>query len=266
MMRMMRMKTNTKKKKSIITMVQYASLMTVLAVSGVTFVLSSLVTTASAAAATTIVPDYPYTRIDGGKDWEESRWYVQNDGVMGGKSKGDIQFIDTMLQFSGNIVTQGGGFTSVRRRANLDLRQYAGIVVTVEAAPYTYSGTGTATTTPTGLHLQLDDSSYYAYSSAFTIPLATITSTVATTVTSVYLPMESFDRGTRMGYSCRNGCVLNQAAIDQMSLYMLFQEGPFDIRVLSINAVEEPVAFPSPPVGFTSDEEVIALLQSTIET
>merc|ERR1712161_102932 len=47
---------------------------------------------------------------------------------------------------------------------------------------------------------------------------------------------------------------------------MLFQEGPFDIRVLSINAVEEPVAFPSPPVGFTSDEEVIALLQSTIET
>merc|ERR1712161_135580 len=46
---------------------------------------------------------------------------------------------------------------------------------------------------------------------------------------------------------------------------MLFQEGPFDIRVLSINAVEEPVAFPSPPVGFTSDEEVIALLQSTIE-
>merc|ERR1712161_55083 len=79
-------------------------------------------------------------------------------------------------------------------------------------------------------------------------------------------PMESFDRGTRMGYTCQNGCALNQAAINQMSLYMLFQEGPFDIRVLSINAVEEPVAFPSPPVGFTSDEEVIALLQSTIET
>lgn len=77
--------------------------------------------------------------------------------------------------------------------------------------------------------------------------------------------MESFDRGTRMGYTCRNGCALNQAAINQISLYMLFQEGPFDVRVLSINAVEEPVAFPSPPVGFTSDEEVIALLQSTIE-
>jgi len=228
-----------------------------------------------AASSTAVSDSYSSTAIDGGdKDgWDEQGWYVQNDGVMGGKSQGSLEFIDVTntMKFSGTIVTQGGGFTSVRRKTKLDLSKYAGIVVTVEAEPYSLNDDGT-TSAVTGMHLQFDDTtSYYAYSSAFAIPLtSTTTATGAdterqtTTTTSVYLPMDSFDRGTRMGYVCKNNCGLNAAAIDQLSLYMLFQEGTFDVRVLSITAVEEPVAFPSPLVIFNTYQDVIALIQATI--
>jgi NADH dehydrogenase [ubiquinone] 1 alpha subcomplex assembly factor 1 len=41
-------------------------------------------------------------------------WVVVNDGVMGGRSNGSIEFIDSTMQFTGDVVTAGGGFTSVR--------------------------------------------------------------------------------------------------------------------------------------------------------
>lgn len=41
-------------------------------------------------------------------------WVVVNDGVMGGRSAGAIEFSNSTLRFSGNVVTAGGGFTSVR--------------------------------------------------------------------------------------------------------------------------------------------------------
>jgi len=46
---------------------------------------------------------------------EFARWEVVNDGVMGGLSKGHIEQVDDALSFTGNINTNGGGFTSLRR-------------------------------------------------------------------------------------------------------------------------------------------------------
>ena len=41
-------------------------------------------------------------------------WQVVNDGVMGGRSFGETTFADGAMTFAGTIVTDGGGFSSVR--------------------------------------------------------------------------------------------------------------------------------------------------------
>lgn len=46
---------------------------------------------------------------------EERRWFVVNDTVMGGQSSSTINHTDGTLNFSGTIVTDGGGFASIRR-------------------------------------------------------------------------------------------------------------------------------------------------------
>ncbi len=48
-------------------------------------------------------------------------WFIVNDGVMGGRSAGAATSADSVLQFSGTVVTAGGGFTSVRLRIDGDL-------------------------------------------------------------------------------------------------------------------------------------------------
>lgn len=47
-------------------------------------------------------------------DTAVSRWFIVNDGVMGGRSLGDGSIVDGVLSFSGTIETDGGGFSSVR--------------------------------------------------------------------------------------------------------------------------------------------------------
>merc|ERR1740130_1908787 len=161
-------------------------------------------------------------RIDGngneGESWDEDSWSVQVDGVMGGQSTGRLEFItsssssddengnNNVLKFTGDISLNGGGFSSVRRPILLNLNNYDGIVVTAEADNYDYISAGSIPTPPTGLHLQFSDStSYYDFSSAFAIPLSTSTSTASSTekiLTSVYLPMNSFNRGGRFGFPC----------------------------------------------------------------
>ena len=46
---------------------------------------------------------------------ERARWSVVNDGVMGGLSRGFLEEGDEALRFRGEIVTDGGGFSSIRR-------------------------------------------------------------------------------------------------------------------------------------------------------
>lgn len=51
-------------------------------------------------------------------DFSQNLWtnrYVINDGVMGGLSKWNLVLQDDTLIFSGNINTNGGGFTSIRK-------------------------------------------------------------------------------------------------------------------------------------------------------
>ncbi len=217
-----------------------------------------------AALAATPAAASDAVRIDGGDEtgWETDNWYVQVDGVMGGKSTGNMEFLDdnTVMKFTGDINLDGGGFSSVRRRMNLDLTGYAGVVVTLEAD---IRGTGEGTAAPIGIHLQLDDrTSRYDFSSAFSIPLSS-----GETVTSVYLPVESFDRGTWIGFTCQNNCVFDPSQINGISVYVLFQEGSFDVRLRSIEAVTEPRAFPLPEYDvLESTDDVVALLGSTISS
>ena len=49
---------------------------------------------------------------------EDQPWVVVNDGVMGGRSQGAITTETNRMKFTGNIVTDGGGFSSVRRLLN----------------------------------------------------------------------------------------------------------------------------------------------------
>ncbi|MEO0558259.1 MAG: CIA30 family protein [Bacteroidota bacterium] len=65
-------------------------------------------------------------------------WRVVNDGVMGGLSKGAFTITDGILAFTGTLVTQGGGFTSVRAQKRVDLSAYAGIELRVRGGGRTF--------------------------------------------------------------------------------------------------------------------------------
>ncbi|EJK69188.1 hypothetical protein THAOC_09585, partial [Thalassiosira oceanica] len=197
--------------------------------------------------------------LDGGEDGWSSAWRVQVDGVMGGRSSGSLEFLDSrsVLHFTGNINLNGGGFSSVRKsiRNPIDLSGYAGIVIDL-VTTVAHNGA----TPPLGMHLQLhDSSSRYGYASAFSAPL----SEFAGEETSVYLPMSSFDRGSRMGYQCSN-CALNRRSINEMDVYVLFQEGNFDVKIKAIRAVGEQQVVPSPVLTISSNDEIRELIVSTI--
>lgn len=53
---------------------------------------------------------------------ELARWRIVNDGVMGGRSSAEAVVADSVLTLTGEIVTDGGGFSSVR----LDLAEPLG--------------------------------------------------------------------------------------------------------------------------------------------
>lgn len=66
------------------------------------------------------------------------RWAVENDGVMGGRSQGFVEVTDGSLVFTGEVVTQGGGFTSVRAERPTDLSDYDGIELRVRGGGRTF--------------------------------------------------------------------------------------------------------------------------------
>ncbi|MEM1272007.1 MAG: CIA30 family protein [Bacteroidota bacterium] len=61
----------------------------------------------------------------------EARWEVVNDGVMGGRSRGQGEVGKGALRFTGTLVTQGGGFSSVRTDRRVDLSGYDGLELRV---------------------------------------------------------------------------------------------------------------------------------------
>jgi len=203
-------------------------------------------------------------RLDGGNElgWDRSQWRSQVDGVMGGKSSGFLQFedSDTTMSFSGDISLDGGGFSNLRKDFNpIDLSQYAGIVVGLET---TDGYNPNDIQSPLALHLQLQNGqSRYGYASAFAIPVANTSSLE----TSVYLPLDSFDKSNRRGYQC-SSCVLDTSSVNGMRFSVLFQKGPFDVRVKSITAVDDAKSFPSPVISLSSSNEIKELVESTIES
>lgn len=64
----------------------------------------------------------------------EPEWNVVNDGVMGGRSAGFVTVENGALRFTGTLVTQGGGFTSVRARRDFDLTGQMGLELRVRGS------------------------------------------------------------------------------------------------------------------------------------
>lgn len=54
-------------------------------------------------------------------DFDTTDWFIVNDGVMGGRSVGDGYLDEGVLTFFGEIVTDGGGFSSLRGRLEAGL-------------------------------------------------------------------------------------------------------------------------------------------------
>lgn len=65
---------------------------------------------------------------------DEAQWVVVNDGVMGGRSSGFVAVESGSLHFTGTLVTQGGGFTSVRARRTIDLTGQMGLELRVRGS------------------------------------------------------------------------------------------------------------------------------------
>jgi len=65
---------------------------------------------------------------------DEAEWDVVNDGVMGGRSQGFVSVKEGALHFTGTLVTQGGGFTSVRAGRSIDLTGQLGLELRVRGS------------------------------------------------------------------------------------------------------------------------------------
>lgn len=71
-------------------------------------------------------------------DPDAAQWNIENDGVMGGRSQGAARVSDGTLVFTGEVVTQGGGFSSVRASLQEDLSDYDGIALRVRGGGRTF--------------------------------------------------------------------------------------------------------------------------------
>ncbi|WP_412060983.1 CIA30 family protein [Rubrivirga sp. IMCC45206] len=68
----------------------------------------------------------------------DAAWAVENDGVMGGRSQGFAEVVDGTLMFTGEVVTEGGGFTSVRGERQANLSDYDGIELRIRGGGRTF--------------------------------------------------------------------------------------------------------------------------------
>jgi len=68
----------------------------------------------------------------------KARWRVESDRVMGGRSTGSAEVTEGTLVFTGEVVTEGGGFSSVRADGQVDLSGYDGIELRVRGGGRTF--------------------------------------------------------------------------------------------------------------------------------
>jgi len=76
--------------------------------------------------------DFSNNEVDG--------WWIVNDGVMGGLSKGDFKVNDNKAIFSGSVSTENnGGFTMIRKQfASKSLSSYQSFVLKVKGDGRSY--------------------------------------------------------------------------------------------------------------------------------
>ena len=144
---------------------------------------------------------------------DEAEWDVVNDGVMGGRSAGFVAVEQGALRFTGMLVTQGGGFTSVRARRAVDLTGQLGIEMRVRGSGRQFE-------------VELDDGvRAYGRTVSRRAPFAT-----SAEWTVVRVPFSAL-RSTIFGRAV-NAPVIDVARIRGMGLYMADgQDGPFRLDV-----------------------------------
>ena len=100
------------------------------------FLLLPLAGSQSSTTTAQLVPDpmvlFDFETTDG------AVWRVVNDGVMGGLSQGFVDIEEGTLRFTGELVTRGGGFTSVRIDRRVDLSDYDGLELRVRGGGRTF--------------------------------------------------------------------------------------------------------------------------------
>jgi hypothetical protein len=149
---------------------------------------------------------------------DEAEWVVVNDGVMGGRSTGFVGVEEGTLRFTGTLVTQGGGFTSVRARRVVDLTGQMGLELRVRGSGRQFE-------------VELDDGvRAYGRSVSRRAPFAS-----ATEWTTVRVPFSAL-RSTIFGRAV-DAPAIDLARIRGLGIYMADgQDGPFRLEVDDIRS------------------------------
>ena len=144
---------------------------------------------------------------------DEAAWAVVNDGVMGGRSAGFVTVDQGNLRFTGTLVTQGGGFTSVRARRAVDLTGQLGIELRVRGSGRQFE-------------VELDDGvRTYGRMVSRRAPFATSAAWTVVRVPFGALRSSIFGRAV-------NAPPIDVARIQGMGLYMVDgKDGPFHLEV-----------------------------------
>jgi len=144
---------------------------------------------------------------------DEADWDVVNDGVMGGRSQGFVTIAEGALRFTGTLVTQGGGFTSVRAPRAIDLSGQLGLELRVRGSGRQFE-------------VELSDGlRTYGRNISRRAPFPT-----SAEWTVVRIPFTSL-RSTIFGQAV-NAAPIDLARIQAVGLYMVdAQDGPFRLEV-----------------------------------
>ena len=155
-------------------------------------------------------------------DTDADAWSIQNDGVMGGDSQGSVAIDGGTLTFTGDVVTEGGGFTSVLKDRDVDLSDYDGLELRVRGGGRTFE-------------VEVDDGSRDDRGRQVSRRATVETSDDWQTVRA---PWSAFE--TSVFGEPYDAAPLDPAAIQAFGLYIIDgQDGPFRLEVDEIRAYRE---------------------------
>ena len=152
------------------------------------------------------------------------RWRTVNDNVMGGRSKGGPKFADGLLTFQGATNTNGGGFSSLRTKANpVDLTGTTGLLLRVKGDGRTYKAAIRTDASIRGSR----------------IPFRADFPTVKDEWITVFVPFKNMTPSFR-GFPLKDPPALELDKVEATGL-MIYdkKDGPFKLQVDWIKAVPE---------------------------